>query len=225
MRCLADMIDFMKGLQLPEPWDHVEFIQDQAKLDQLELVAGPGITYDDLTDDDVQVEGVGRFPKSLRSRWVMGHKWAHLKNVDTDDEAFIRLQRGELDEKYLYASAVVFPFRPGHEVTGAEVRRIPVAAITAAYARRELVGQARLTITLLLGDEVKRDPLEPLGQGSASQEFSAKVARQYMELEKQHPGGNITELMASLNDRPLSTVQQWITRARRLGLVPPASLK
>lgn len=219
------MLHFMKGLQLPEPWDHVEFIQDQAKLDQLEVIAGPGILYDDLTADDVNQEGVGRFPKSLRSWWVMGHKWVKLRNVDTDDEVLIRLQHDASGEKYYYASAVLFPFRPSHEVSGAEVRRIPLAAIVAAYARRELIGQAQLNITLTLGDEVKQDPLLPLGQGSASQEFSAKVARQFMALEANAPDGNVAQRMAELNDRPLSTVQQWITRARRRNLLPPASLK
>lgn len=209
-------------LDLPEPWVEVEHLPDKEQA-ALEATIGSRLTYDDLAPDEVRREGADTFPNGARAMLVMGHQWVRLRNADTDTEVIVRLQYSDGDDQSVSVSSVVVPFDAANEPTGAMLRTIPVAAIGAAYTRRRLEGTANLHITLTLGEGIKEDPLAPLPAASGKPEFAARVARQYLAVERAQPDVKPVDAMRSINDAPLSTVQRWVTRARKYGFLPPST--
>lgn len=215
----------MRYPELPKPWVEVESALPEAEQTALESVAGSRIACDDLTDDDVVRDDHQTFPRSLRAKWAMSHRWVRLRNEETKDEVILRLQFKGADMREVYVSSVVYPFQNGAETTGMQLRALPVAAISAAYTAREIGGAVNLNRVLVLGEAIKDDPLKPLPQGRVTnQAFLAQVGRQYDALEEQHEGEDIGSLMADLNGVASSTAKKWLTAARKaLFLMPVAS--
>lgn len=215
----------MRYPELPEPWEEVAKLPPEEN-SVLESVIGCRLTYADMTDDDVNhLDGGGTTPKSLRSFYVMGHQWVRLRNRDTGDEMVVRLQFGVRGQHEATVSAVIAPFQDGRDVTGSQLRSLPVSAIAAAYTSREMGGIVNLNRALVLGESAKDDPLAPLGPGRVTdQSFLARVGRQYDALEEQHEGEDIGAMMSELNNVAASTVRKWLTAARKaMFLMPVAS--
>lgn len=213
--------------ELPDPWEDLNVVSTEHH-EALEGAVGSGLTYEDLTDDEVERTQFGTMPKGGRSLYVMGAQWRRIRNVDTDVEVLLRLQRDRLDSGApVKVSSVVIPFEPGRDLQGTDVRSIPVAALAAAFTRDTQMSIAYLAIAFALGETERPDPLQPLPAPSARDEFTALVALQYLALEKQKDKRSIVQRMSELNPdedgnpRPASTVQRWITRARKREMLPP----
>lgn len=213
-----------QGVELPDPWLHVAYFGEEDRR-QLEAVLGSRLGPDELTDDDFVTDPVvGKLPFTERAKSVLWHRWAHLRNVDTDVEAYVRLQLSNETGKATEVTAVAFPQDMTRSLVGTDLRSLPVAAIAAAYTKHENDGVAHLQIALTLGDDFKSlDPLQPLPAASANSTFAARVALQFMKLEESTPSHKVPRAMADLNGTPLSTIQRWIARARKGGYLPPAS--
>lgn len=213
-------LDAMSYPELPEPWEVAEYL-DQMDADALESVVGSGLSDADMTTDDVTDE---QFPKSLRGYWVKGHKWVRLYNRETGDDMIVRLQyRGPVASE-AYVSAVISPFQDGSETTGAQLRALPVSAISAAWTAHEMKGTINLNRTLALGAAYKSDPMERLPRGRVTdQAFLAKVGRQYDAIAERHPGDDPVQRMMAINGVALSTVQKWLTAARKSMMLMPVA--
>ncbi|KAB7790567.1 hypothetical protein [Bifidobacterium leontopitheci] len=210
---------------LPAPWEELENGLPTDEQAALERVVGSRIAYEDLTDDDVARDGAQSFPRSLRARWAMGHRWVRLRNRDTGDEFVLRLQFKGDGTREAYVSAVISPFQNGRETTGAQLRALPVSAIGAAYTKREIGNAVALNRALVLGNAIDEDPLKPLPNGRVTdQAFLAKVGRQYDAMEERHAGEDVGAMMAELNGVAPSTARKWLTAARKaLFLMPVAA--
>lgn len=204
---------------LPEPWVE-DGAPDAEKFKALESAAGSQLTKDVLTPEELRGELMT--PRAIQ---ILGRRWRRLRNVDTDEIAYIRLQQREQPEQpSVRVSAVVFPFQPGKPLTGATLRNLPVQAITLAYSRHEDEGRANLLRSLALAGSLSEDPLAPLPPASAEDAFTARAARQYVAIEEQRPDENVVEYMAALNGAAKSSVQRWVARARKRGFLPPAQV-
>lgn len=201
--------------KLPAPWVHIGTL-DRKQFDALEQAAGANMQIEDLTPAEQQ--GVER---SMRSIQVLGRRWVSIQNTTNEAIVYLRLQTAEAPELPLVrVSAVVVPFQPAKDLTGADLRSIPVQALTAAYSAHEAEGDANLRRTFQLMDAIKEDPLAPLPQATASDSFSARAARQYVAFEEQKL--NPVDEMAKKNGVAKVSVQRWLTRARKRGFLPPA---
>lgn len=155
--------------------------------------------------------------------WVMGHSWVEIQNEDTDSLVILRLQNYlELGEP-MRITSVILPFEGSRDITGSDLRAIPVAALNAAFNRHEIEGQIKMRIGIALAGSPAGSPLDPLPPASATDRFAALVARQYMEIERPTGTGNVARRLAELNGAPLPSAQRWIARARKHGYLPPAT--
>lgn len=221
----AVRLDCMKYPELPEPWVEIESALPVEEQTVLESVVGSRIAYDDLTDDDVVRDSHQIFPKSLRAKWAMAHRWVRLRNEKTGDEVILRLQFTGGDMREVYVSAVISPFQHGSETTGQQLRDLPVSAISAAYTAREIGGAINMNRVLVLGAAINEDPLKPLPAGRVTdQSFLARVGRQYDALEERAEEENSVIAMARLNEVAVPTVKKWLASARKaMFLMPVAS--
>lgn len=209
-------------IELPQPWVEIETITEESR-DNLERSIGTGLSYEDLTDDDVYRDGAMTTPRSERSRIVMNHKWVRLKNTEDGTEVILRLQLNE--GQHVAVTSVSFTAtQDAREISGSALRGFPVSAIAAAYSYDEQAGSANLTTFLELINEyaTKTDALEALPPASNTSKFSAMVARQYRAIEAAEPTAYAAKRMSEINGKPLPTVQRWITQARKSGFLPPA---
>lgn len=209
---------------LPEPWEDMGRV-DPEEFDALESTVGSRLTLDDLTEDDTQRRddsGLGE-PRSRKSWIVMGRRWVKVRNKESGLEVLLRLQT--FDGSTITISSMALPFRAEEtELTGADLRSVPVAALAAAYSYDEQAGRANLATFLELVQHYTEgtEPLDPLPPAENSPKFAALVARQFLTIEDADPKVYVAQKMADLNEKPLPTVQRWITQARRAGFLPPA---
>ena len=136
------------------------------------------------------------------------------------------------------------------DIRGTDLRDIPVKAILSAYAQHDTADILRFNRTALLDfPESKGIPkkywdedvngqmdtvypptniLDPLpAQYSRRPWFYALVAEQYDALAEKYPNDNTANRMIELNEpyAKKSTVQRWLTEARKRGLLAPADWK
>lgn len=133
------------------------------------------------------------------------------------------------------------------DITGTDLRDLPLRAITSAYGMAALKRTFAQNRWLNLVDpEYKGIPekywnetgghgcalppsniLDPLpAQYSRRPWFYALVAEQYDALEREHPDANVSNLMVELNSSVApGSVRRWITRARKECLLKPADWK
>ena len=160
-----------------------------------------------------------------RKAWLYhGVKWVRVRNSDTSIEALLRLQT--FDGSTYSASAISFPVNLNRlDLAGADIRALPVAAIVAAYSYDEQVGSANLSTFLHLMQEIHdgTNPLDPLPPANSTAKFAALVARQYRHIEDNEPGEYVAGRMVAINNKPLATVQRWVTKARKAGFLPPTA--
>lgn len=216
MRYAAGMA---RNIELPEPWEHVETVIKEER-DALESSLGANINESELGENDMR-EGI---PISHKAWLRHGVKWVRIRNTETSLEALIRLQT--LDGSNYTASSISFPLSLNRlELSGADIRSLPVASIAATYSYDEQAGTANLNTFLHLMQEIHDDtnPLDPLPRANSSPKFAALVARQYRHIEDHEPGEYVAGRMAELNKKPLATVQRWVTKARKAGFLPPTA--
>lgn len=203
--------------KLPDPWVE-EGLLGADRRDAIESVAGMDLWIEDLTEGEKRGE-----LRTPRAAYVLGRRWVRVRNTETGTVAFLRLQQRVTPEQpSVRVSSVVLPFNPDKDLTGADLRSVPIQALTAAYSAHEDEGNANLMRSLLLMGELDEDPLAPLPPAESSDVFSARVSRQYIEIERQHPELSPVEEMMRINNAARSSVQRWVTRARKRGLLPPA---
>lgn len=210
-------------IELPEPWEHLETVTDE-KRDQLEAAAGTDISASDLAESEVQRwEGAGWTPVSRRAWLVSGVGWQRIRNNETGQVVLLRMQT--FDGVTQTVSSIIVPLDENAvTISGADVRSIPIAAISAAYNYDEAVGSSNMrTAMALLGNRELPAPKDPLPKASNDDGFAALVARQYRAIEESSPGAYVAGEMADINDKPLNTVQRWITNARKKGFIPPVA--
>lgn len=205
---------------LPDPWLDLGVLpEDEQK--QLERTYGSKLTVDDLSDEDVTRDDAGGiYPRSKRAMLVMGAQWRRVRNVDTDLEVLIRLQVDEPESRIQRASAAVFPFQVDRDLMAGDLRSVPLPAIAAAFSEAQQRSVANIMIALAVGPEANAiDPLAKLPKASANDHFAGLVALQYWAL---HDEGEVAipKRMAKINGTGVSTVQRWLTRARKRGMVP-----
>ncbi|WP_298229100.1 hypothetical protein [Gryllotalpicola sp.] len=142
--------------------------------------------------------------------------------------AFLRLQRQIVIafEKVRVTGVVFLPWRAGDPVVGSQLRDIPIAKIEGAINQR-LIGIKRIgtltggKIVLPSGRTIRdKDVFKPLGDLRTDPDFYDLVALQHAGLAK-NGDRNPTATMAPANGVPLSTTQDWVTKARGRGLLPP----
>ena len=234
----------MNTIELPYPWREIsdaataDMTEPLAKIgakpdeahqhrinedNVLEQTIGCSLTYEDMTDADVTRETHITFPKSGRSYYVMGHRWIRIRNMENDMEVMLRLQSRMPKSREIYVSAIAVPFQQGREMNGADLRDIPVAAIAAAYSRRELQDTINVNRMFALGEDMGKNPMEKLPKPSGSDRFLALVGRQYDALQEGHPSENIAKLLAERNDTKLPNAQRWIATARKRGFLAPVA--
>lgn len=222
----------MAHIELPKPWEHLGW-RINSDDNELELTLGTGITRKDLEDDDyVDIDGWPT-PHTPRARALLNSSWAHVRSTETGVDVWLRLQRGS-DQTTLNGgsvptrtvTAVAYPLTLGRELTGADMRALPLQAIAAAYTRYDLEDAQRNIVAMVLRGANVRPPLDPLPPSDRSDIWLALVAKQYQEIEKQQPDKNTAAVMQEINGvESRRTVQSWITRARRKGFLPPATPK
>lgn len=206
---------------LPDPWRYDNLVEG-ALFDALELHVGSGMTPKDLEPEEIAGDGT---PQTRRAERVLGRRWVQVSNVDTDVVVLLRLQRDNATRS-VRISSVIYPFSPDHEIVGGDLRGLPVAAMNAAFTTYDNEGPARLMRAIVLGDAIKTlDPLAKLPGANADDEFAARVAMQFMAVEEAFPEENTAKKMAALNERPVPTIQTWLARARKRGLLAPATPK
>ncbi|WP_432244912.1 hypothetical protein ACRB8A_14320 [Arthrobacter sp. G.S.26] len=210
-------------IQLPEPWLHVEFVGND-EFENLERLAGAKIEDKELDNDaDRHRDEHGSRPKSRRAWLYSGAKWARIRNTTSGREVLLRLQTLGENEP-MNVSAVIMPFTARSiELSGADLRSLPLAAIAGAYTFSEQSGSANLRTFLEVSGEASDgvNPLVALPPASKSDHFSALVARQYQYLMREDPQAYVAGAMSEINGKPLATVQRWITQARKAGFLPP----
>lgn len=234
----------MNSLELPFPWEEISGAATEDMADTLarigatpapesqqpisqdailEQLAGCPLTYGDMTDADVIRDNMMTTPRSVRSYYVMGHRWVRVRNMETDLEVLLRLQSRMPESREIYISSIIVPFDQGHEISGNDLRDIPVAAIATAYSRHEVQNIIALNRAFALGTSEQTDPMSPLPKASGSDRFLALVGRQYDAIEQANPGRNIAKLLAEHNNTKLPNAQRWIAAARKRGFLAPAA--
>lgn len=189
----------------------------------LEQLAGCSLTYEDMTESDISKDNMMPLPRSVRSYYVMGHRWVRIRNMETDLEVELRLQSRMPESREVYIAAIIIPFDQGRELNGNDLRDIPVAAIAAAYSRHEVQKIILINRAFVLGTSAPSNPMDKLPKASGSDRFLALVGRQYDALEESHPGQNIARLLADHNGTKLPNAQRWIATARKRGFLAPVS--
>lgn len=252
--------------QLPEPWVDEPLDADTAEaLDKLSLVWGVltndrleyhnAVTHDgreltlfDLEDSEGEkIYGPWNPPRPMDSYG----DWKVVRNAQNNmrvalllrEKLDVRSRPSRFTGEYQVMRMVVTSPAETRDITGTDLRDLPLRAITSAYGRAMLwrtIAQNRL---LNLADpEYKGIPekywketgaegfahiLDPLPtQYSRRPWFYALVAEQYDALAREHPDANIANLMVELNsDVAAGSVRRWIARARKECLLPPADWK
>lgn len=204
--------------KLPSPWVHIAPLASEEQ-DALESIAGSAFSLSDLSEE----EKTGRI-QTRRAMEATRNRWVEIRNTDNELRVYLRLQGATSpEEPPERVTSVVVPFQTGKDLTGADLRSIPVQALTAAYSAHKLERDSNLLMNLLLAGSLSEDPLSPLPPATAEDSFHAKVARQYRAFQDAAPTQNPIDQMAQLNGAAKSSVQRWVTRARRRGLLPPAT--
>jgi hypothetical protein len=205
----------LENVGLPTPWEFVKYIPF-GKDRELEDAFAFSVHEDDLNDKDVSVEGKNKTPESVAGWRTFSHSWELIREgPEGGREVYLRMQKNKTGE--VRVSSVVFlPHGYEWSVTGKALRALPIAAI------EEAIRNANFEVKAIL-EEVFGvpfgDALAPLGVRRGDENFSAKVARQFLALKETY--ANPTGEMAAINGVGPSTAQGWVTAARKEGFLPP----
>lgn len=211
--------DLPAGWQMPDPAPiHPE--RDSAVIDA-------ALRYETWVDN---VPGLDRKLRSSNNNIDHG-RWYLIQHVETSTRVLLRLQRQFiLDEHPMgeirITGITYLPEWAGDPIASPILRELPTSKIEAAINRRQfaVTGTTRFQdgrLTLPSGRTLRSsEVMRPLGDPKRTPDFYELVALQQSRLTDDGDP-NPTATIARLSDVPLSTVQGWVARARRKGLLPP----
>ncbi len=256
-------------VQLPEPWVDEPLDTDTAEaLDKLSLVWGVLTNdrkenYNVVEDDGYEwnlFDAVNSDGEKMYGPWNPPRpkdsygEWKVVRNAQNDMRVALLLSKKlvgygppKFTGEYEVLRMVITSPAKVQDITGTDLRDLPLRAITSAYGKGGLERTIAQNRWLNLDDpEYKGIPekywnetgghgcalppaniLDPLPtQYSRRPWFYALVAEQYDALAREHPDANIANLMVELNsDVAAGSVRRWIARARKECLLPPADWK
>lgn len=143
-------------------------------------------------------------------------RWSVIKNERTGERAWLRMHGGTTAA---VTGLVFVPEQQNTRIINRSVRSIPLAAIELASQEENLRLRRQLEQDLFHRQEDWKPSL-PLGSPREVEDFHHRVALQFLDL-KQRGFSRPVAQMAEINQRPLKTVQGWVTDARKKGLLPP----
>lgn len=214
----------VKQFPLMHPWERVDptyFGDDEAT--RLAFDRALGIRATEGLDWETVPPAAHGLPPAQKALTAEGeqalhYRWELLRNVETGGRALVRVQR--VDGRIRGFSALIF-LPSEHEILvhPGDPRSFSVVNSARAYDTGNAASLANLNASIQVATG-EWDPSQPLGEPDGSKEFYARVAVQFREIEKDGPGA--TKRFAEHNGANLKTAQRWLTRARKLGLLPPA---
>lgn len=225
-----------KPVILPKPW-----VEDPLRPSHEEF----------LLLEKLRSEEYSLYEDRFRSPDVTGQwsKWIHITNSETGVRVLIHLLASAVDSSGLIPLdaeiAEVLMFSPDYagSLSGTDLRQIPLQSIRSAYLRqfsaevlqgnREYLLHERNPRRAYVVPKECRDreqdegkAMQPLPtQYTRRTWFYALVGIQYDAVEKNFPNENTAAKMIEINaPAAKSTVQRWITKARKMYLLDPARL-
>ncbi|MFT3969648.1 MAG: hypothetical protein QM695_05015 [Micropruina sp.] len=211
--------DLPAGWQMPEP-SPLYPERDSAAIDQ-------AVRYDAWVDS---APGLNRKLRTSHNNVDAG-RWYLIQHVETSTRVLLRLQRQYVMDRHPMGEVRItgityLPEWAGDPVASPILRELPTSKIEAAINRRQfaVTGTTRFQegkLTLPSGRTLRSsEVLRPLGDPKRTPDFYELVALQHARLTDDGDP-NPTATMAQLANVPLSTVQGWVARTRRKGLLPP----
>ena len=168
----------------------------------------------DLSDDEGDALDRILFSEEQRNPAAPRARWSLIRNAQTGEKAWLRLfEQGEAG-----VTALVFtPRSIDSRIINRSVRSIPLAAIELSLQEQSQRRRRQLDHRLFDKDW---DPDEPVGNPRETNHFYERVALQFLSLKENGEARPVAR-MAEINQRPLKTVQGWVTDTRKKGLLPP----
>jgi hypothetical protein len=221
------------NIKLPEPWRFVDssgFPSGHSAIYQLQNSLekkyfshnlSAGSTFQNLV---VQNSGTG-------DEWALCVRWGGSGYV-ADGMTFMKSELGDgangADLRGFPIGIVLAQYTAYAVTSGLDVRRkMALLGFYDSEGNVRVSEEVLLSITAEDGEKVLKlaetDALRPLPKFDGSARFYALVGLQFEAIERERPGENTTLVMAELNDRPLSTMQRWVSRSRKLRLLAPAA--
>ncbi len=211
--------DLPAGWQMPVP-SPISPERDSAVIDT-------AVRYEKWVDN---VPGLDRKLRSSHNNIDHG-RWYLIQHVETSTRVLLRLQRQFILDKrpmgeIRITGITYLPEWAGDPVASPILRELPTSKIEAAINRRQfaVTGTTRFEagrLTLPSGRTLRSsEVMRPLGDPKRTPDFYELVALQHTRLTDDGDP-NPTATMARVSVVPLSTVQGWVARARRKGLLPP----
>jgi hypothetical protein len=198
---------------LPDPWvlSTPAFIEGEV----LDGALGLGPTR------AARVE-VGRFDGGPGGRALTDGGWSRIHNSESGDSFVLRIQRPENFAGAKVSALVALPNEITGSVTGKSLRSVPIGAIEAAVDARAYESVVIRDLARQVGrsDGLNFDVYSPVGTPRENPLFYQCVALQHWGLRRDGVS-NPTGRMVEINMKPLSTVQSWITEARRRKYLAP----
>lgn len=231
----------MRKLQvfLPEPWE-----------DRTDILFPDSQLLEELADRYVvpSENNPRRFDNGGSIAGQGPTKWVLMKNRQTNVRVIVGFAmlyttlEGSLDISARFdlepIAVMVFSGDSYSPLSGTDLRQLPMQSICSAYSEAFGADIIRSNREVLLKAESPSDvreryrrlvddaPTEPLpSEYSRNPWFYALVGLQYEAVAERYPDKNTTDKMVEINS-PIakSTVQRWITKARRFNLLAPARL-
>lgn len=209
---------------LPSPWEVDDFPDRDLNmpLDDLLQISEPVSTENDSDFESWGRDAMqARIPVSDRAKLRMLHSWDRIVNTETQESAWLRLQESVDGLGVVISGAIFLPPAPGERLNNRTIRALPLGAIELAVNNRKQLEHSRLRIGFALSGD-SWNTLEPAGNPRSVANFYERIAAQFLYL-KDNGTERPIHRMAELNNRPLKTVQGWVTEARRRNLLPAAS--
>ena len=217
-------------IELPEPWEDWPLKHD------------PGVSRggesDDfclgMIDDGVMnLLGQDYFFMECEDA-VTEPEWFRIRNRDSGLCVMIEIGADDITGDFEVQQLFFVP-QIMRSVSSADLRKLPLSSIVAAYGERKLgkriEDNLRMTTDREFGSESPRRSLDEITDEEAmrslkneprGRRFYGLVALQYRRFQKTHPDQKTAEVMSKFNDSHLSSVQRWIAQARKLRLLAPA---
>lgn len=192
-------------LELPSPWESIGYVFAPDQLQTLDSIPGSSHNEHDRS-------------------------WLALRNRDTGRRVLLRLQvgpelmqAGDQSVPVRVITSVVFPDSDGVEVTGSDLRGLPLKAISAAVTRERAEYPSRRRARHQRETTLGGHSLPSLANRDemSEDEFFAAVAQHWMDA---HEAGEPSpaDRLVSATGVSKRTAQRWAAEARRRGFLPVA---
>lgn len=222
----------ISGVDLPAPW-----VEDQWTVSQSEAIGELFVRVPQLFAADGKSSMQDQADKIV---------WFRLRNIETGVQVILELVnesqgRVPVNTQANYQPMGIFFWANGTllPLNGTDLRILPLKTICNAISERLEYGTIAENRMALVNSALSDWPYpvwddydagvgdEPLPvEYSRRKWFYAAVGYQYDYLAKKYPNENIADKMIAINSgvAAKSTVQGWITKARKMNLLAPARL-